>query len=259
MRNIWSIFKKEIISFFSSPIAYMLITVYLVLSGYFFYLGFVRFANYVNMIAANPQYSQQLAQLNLAEHVLRPLSYNICIVVLLLIPMLTMRLYSEENKMGTMELLLTSPLGYFEIVFGKFFASLFVYAVMMLFSAVYLLIIISYGKIEMGPIITSYLGLFLIGMAFLSIGNFTSTLTKNQVVAAVLGFGILLLFWVLGWGAANAEGRMAGFLSALSITEHFDSFSKGVLTLKDIVYYLSFTFIGLFLTKASLESTKWRL
>ncbi len=237
----------------------MLITVYLVLSGYFFYLGFIRFANYVNMIAAHPQYSQQLAQLSLAEHVLRPLSYNICIVVLLLIPMLTMRLYSEENKMGTLELLLTSPLSYFEIVFGKFFASLFVYVIMMLFSAIYLFIIISYGKIETGPVITSYLGLFLIGMAFLSIGNFTSTLTKNQVVAAVLGFGILLLFWILGWGAANTEGRMAGFLSALSITEHFDSFSKGVLTLKDIVYYLSFTFIGLFLTKASLESTKWRL
>ena len=96
-------------------------------------------------------------------------------------------------------------------------------------------------------------------MAVLSIGKFTSTLTNNQFVAAVLGFGILLLFWILGWGAANTEGRMAGFLSALSITEHFDSFSKGVLTLKDIVYYLSFTFIGLFLTKASLESTKWRL
>lgn len=259
MRNIWSVFKKEIVSFFSSPIAYMLITVYLVLAGYFFYLGFVRFANYVNAVAANPQYAQQLAQLSLADHVLRPLSYNICIVVLLLIPMLTMRLYSEENKMGTMELLLTSPVSYMEIVLGKFFASLFVYAVMMLFSAVYLGIIISYGKIEYGPVITSYLGLFLIGMSFLSIGNFTSTLTKNQVVAAVLGFGILLLFWVLGWAAANAEGRMAGFLTSLSITEHFDSFSKGVLAMKDVFYYLSFTFIGLFLTKTSLESTKWRL
>ena len=237
----------------------MLITVYLVLTGFFFYLGFVRFANYVNMIASNPQYTQQLSQLNLMDHVLRPLSYNICIVVLLLIPLLTMRLYSEENKMGTIELLLTSPISHMEIVMGKFLASFFVYFIMMLFTVVYLLIILRYGKIETGPLFSSYLGLLLVGMAFLAVGNFTSTLTKNQVVAAVLGFGLLLLFWVIGWGAYNSEGKMASFLTAISVTEHFDSFSKGVLTVKDFVYYFSFTFIGLFLTKVSLESTKWRL
>ncbi len=259
MRNIWSLFKKELVSFFSSPIAYMLISVYLVLSGYFFYVSFTRFASFIMMLASNPEYAGELVKYNVTDHVLRPLAYNIAIVVLLLIPLLTMRVYSEENKMGTMELLLTSPITYTEIVAGKFLACVFVYGVMMIFTSIYLVIMSVYCEIEAGPIFTAYLGLFLLGMAFLAVGNFTSTLTKNQVVAAVLGFGLLLLFWVIGWSAANNESIFAGLLKGVSITDHFESFAKGVLESKDVIYYLSFAFVGLFLTRLSLESTKWRL
>lgn len=261
MRNTWSIFKKEMSLFFTSPIAYMIIAVYLILTGYFFYMGIVSFANYVNYMktSGNPQAMEQLSKINIADAVLRPLVYNASVVILLIMPLLTMRLYSEEFKTGTIELLLTSPVSHTSIVLGKFFASVGVFALMLALTFTYPAILYVYGNVETGPLFTSYFGLFLIGMAFAAVGNFTSTLSKNQVVSAVLGFGVLLLFWVIGWASYSAEGVLGEFLKSISIMEHFETFAKGVIDSKDMMYYLSFTFVGLFLTSLSLESTKWRL
>lgn len=258
MRNTWSLFKREVGAFFSLPIAYILLTVYVYLTGFFFYVGLKRFAQMSNL-AQNPAYAQQMAQLNIAEHLLRPMVANICVVIMLIIPMLTMRLFAEEKKSGTIELLLTSPVSYLQIVMSKFFAAFFVYFIMVAFSCLSFGVMYAYGSLEWGPLITSVIGLLLVGMTFISVGTFTSTLTDNQVVAAVLAFGALLLFWVIGWNAFDNSGALSGFLQYLSIPEHFENFAKGVVDTRDLFYFVSFTFVGLFLTKISLESTKWRL
>jgi ABC-2 type transport system permease protein len=165
-----------------------------------------------------------------------------------------MRLIAEERKNFTAELLFTSPVRVFHIVLGKFLASYIFFGLMLLFSAVYVVVIKAYGNPDLGPVLSGYLGLFLLGGSFLTAGLFSSSLTENQIVAAVISFGILLVFWIIG-ASSDAEGSILGYLS---IINHLDNFTKGVIELKDIVYYLSFTFFGLFLTHITLESERWR-
>jgi ABC-2 type transport system permease protein len=250
MRATFTIFKKELKSYFSSPIAYIILVVFLVLSGLFFFLYLQSFVG--SQFDPRLQFLGQ--RLNLNDFVIRPYFGTISIVLLLMIPVITMRLIAEERKNSTIELLFTSPVRILYIILGKFLASLYLFVIMIVLSAIYMAVLKVYGNPDLGPLFSGYLGLFLLGASFLSIGLFASSLTENQMVAALVSFGLLLVFWIIG-AVSDAEGSVLGYLS---IINHFDNFSKGVIELKDVVYYLSFIFFGLFLTYIKVQSERWR-
>ncbi len=255
MSAVWSITKKELISYFTSPIAYIVIAIFLLLSGFFFYSLVWWFNTQAMQMAQNPYYFQQV---NINQMVFAPLFHNLSIILLLMLPVVSMRLFSEEKKMGTEELLFTSPVSVIQIILGKYLASLIVLLAMLVLSAIPTIFTFVHGNPEPVPYLLGYLGLFLLGAAFLALGIFWSALTENQIVSAVLTFGTLLLFWVLSWAAYSARGLWQDVLNYLSFFEHFDGMTKGILDTSDLVYYLSFAFFGLFLTHSVIQFRRWR-
>jgi ABC-2 type transport system permease protein len=255
MNNIWNIAKKEIKTYFTSPIAYVVIAVFLVLVGFFFYSALSWFNSQAIQMAQNPYYAQQI---NINQMVYTPLFHNMSIILLLMLPLLTMRLFSEEKKTGTDELLFTSPVNVGQIILGKYLAALVVLAAMLGLSGLLSVFTFSYGNPEVPQILNGYLGLFLMGAAFIAVGLFFSSLTENQIVSAILTFGALLLFWILNWAAYSASGMWKDVLNYLSIFQHFDDMTRGILDTKDIIYYVSFAFFGLFLTHSVIQSRRWR-
>lgn len=255
MRNIGTIAKKEIKTYFTSPIAYVVMAVFMVLVGFFFYSLIWWFNSQTMQMAQNPYYYQQI---NINQMVFSPLFHNISIILLLMLPLVTMRLFSEEKKIGTEELLYTSPVSIVEIILGKYLASLAVLAVMLLLTGILSLFTFFYGNPELAPVLCGYLGLFLMGGAFIAIGLFFSSLTENQIVSAILTFGALLLFWILNWASSFAGGMWKDVLNYLSFFQHFDDMTRGILDTTDFVYYLSFAFFGLFLTHSVIQSRRWR-
>lgn len=255
MNPIWSITKKELVSYFTSPIAYIVIAVFILLSGFFFYSLVWWFNTQALQMSQNPYYFQQI---NINQMVFAPLFHNLSIILLLMLPVISMRLFSEEKKMGTEELLFTSPVSVLQIILGKYLASLIVLLAMLGLSAIPTIFTFIHGNPEPVPYLLGYLGLFLLGAAFLGLGIFWSALTENQIVSAVLTFGSLLLFWVLSWAAYSARGLWQDVLNYLSFFEHFDGLTKGVLDTSDLVYYLSFAFFGLFLTHSVIQFRRWR-
>lgn len=255
MKNIWAICKKEIKTYFTSPIAYVAITVFLVLAGFFFYNLIWWFNSQSLQMSQYPGYFQQL---NINQMVFSPLFHNISIILLIMIPLLTMRLFSEEKKRQTDELLYTSPISVNQIILGKYFASLIVLLVMILLTGVLVIFTFVFGNPELVPLLNGYLGLFLVGAAFMAAGIFFSSLTENQIVSAILTFGTLLLFWILNWASYSAGGMWKDVLNYLSFFQHFDAMTQGILDTTDIVYYLSFIFFGLFLTHSVIQSRRWR-
>ena len=255
MKNIWVVTKKELRAYFTSPIAYVVITVFLVLVGFFFYSMIWWFNNQSMQMAQNQSYYQQL---NINQMVFNPLFHNISIILLLMLPLLTMRLFSEEKKIGTEELLYTSPISVNQIILGKFLASLIVLLAMLALTGLLSLFTFIYGNPEVVPILSGYLGLFLMGAAFIAIGIFFSSLTENQIVSAILTFGALLLFWIINWASYSAAGIWKDVLNYVSFFQHFDNMTQGILDTTDLVYYLSFAFFGLFLTHSVIQSKRWR-
>jgi len=255
MRNVWAICKREIKSYFYSPIAYVVIVMFGVIAGWFFFtsMSFYSLLSFQSM--QNPYIRYQL---NLTEMVIRPMFGNISIIMLLMLPVVTMRLFSEEKKTGTIELLLTYPVSDLQALLGKYIAALCVFLVMLLFTIVYAFLMAWFGNPESGPLITAYIGLLLMGASFIALGLFASSLTENQIVAAIIAFGALLLFWVVGWAASITHGTLADLLRFMSITDHFDNFAKGVLDTSDLVYYATFIIFFLFLTLRVLDSKRWR-
>jgi ABC-2 type transport system permease protein len=255
MSSFWPIFKKELRSYFVSPIAYVVMVMFLAIAGYFFYSSFAFF-NFIGFQAmSNPMMARNL---NITEGVLRPLYGNLGVVLLFILPLLTMRLFAEEKKQGTIELLLTYPLRDLAVVLAKFAACLTVYTLMLALTALYPVLLMIYAQPEIGPILAGYVGLFLLGAAFIALGTLASSLTENQIVAAAISFGVLLIFWVIGWSSQFASGDVGRLISHLSLLDHFDSFPKGVIDTKDVVFFVSFMVLCLFLTLRSLESHRWR-
>jgi len=196
--------------------------------------------------------------MNINQMVYAPLFHNMNIILLLVLPLLTMRLFSEEKKTGTEELLFTSPVGVVQIILGKYLAALVVLAAMLGLTGLLSIFIFAYGNPELAQILNGYLGLFLLGAAFIAVGIFFSSLTENQIVSAILTFGALLLFYVLGWASYSAPGIWKDVLNYASIFQHFDDMTKGILDTKDVIYYFSFAFFGLFLTHSVIQSRRWR-
>lgn len=255
MSKMYAIYKHELKYYFQSVTAYVTMAIFLALSGYFFFSIF-RFYNMLSFQASrNPYYA---GSLNITDGILRPLFGNISIILLLVLPLLTMRLLAEEKKQGTFELLLTYPIRDFEAVGGKFFAAATAFAAMLGGTLLYPLLLSVLSNPEPGPIVSGYLGLFLVGCTFISIGIFFSSLTSNQLVAGVTAFGVALFFLIVGWAVPFAGPRFAGILAQFSLLQHFEGFSKGVIDTQDISYYLFLMLFFLFLTLRSLESTRWR-
>ena len=249
------LFKKEMRLYFGSPVAYVVFTFFLLISGWFFSQIFLLYSDFSMRAFSQPQFGQNL---NVTESVMRPLFTNMAVVLLFFMPMLTMRLFAEEKRAGTMELLLTYPIRDGEVLAGKFLAAVVLYGVLLALTLLYPGLVAYFTRVEWGPMLTAYLGLLLIGGTFLAVGVLISSLTENQIVAGFGTFGVLLAFWVIGWGADSARGGLRTTLQYLSVTEHMDGFTRGVIDTKDLVYYASAIAIALFLSLRSLESKRWR-
>ena len=236
--------RRELRSYFGSYIAYILLAIFLLLSGYFFYsdvIFFVLFGGYV-------------LPTGLWQYVF--LDMRLC--TLLVLPLLTMRLFAEEKKLGTIELLWTYPVRDREIVFGKFLACWIFFVIMLLLTALNPLVFYRFYHFDLGPLLAAYLGIFLLGTAFIACGLFISSLTENQVLSAMGTYGILVFFWFLTWNEEVADQRIIQVLLHLSLFDHFYNFSRGVIDTQDVAFFALFVAFFLFLTLASLSVRKWR-
>ena len=253
--KVWPIFKKEMRLYFTSPVAWVVITMFLFIAGYFFYSIFAFYTLASMQSAMNPQMARDL---NVTDSVMRPLFSNVSVILLLLMPLITMRLFAEERRSGTIELMLTYPVRDGAVLIGKYLAALGLYLIMLVLTLLYPGIVAYFTRVEWGPLLTGYLGLVLMGATFLAIGIFASSLTENQIVAAITTFGTLLFLWVIGWSAEYVGGAWGKVLTHLSILDHFDAFARGVLDTKDVIYYVDVTIVALFLTLRSLETRRWK-
>jgi gliding motility-associated transport system permease protein len=254
MRNTWTICQKELRSYFASPIAYLLLTMFALIFGFFFW----NVLGYFVVEGIQMQMRGQMAPMDVNEQIIRPLLSNVSVVGLFFIPMITMRLFAEEKRTGTIELLATSPIHDFEIILGKWLAAMILYFCLLLFTALNFAFLFIYGNPGWRPLAIGYLGLLLQAGALLAIGTFISTLTRNQIIAGAATFGVCLLLWVLAWVSGYESATWAQVLSYMSVITHFDSFGRGVLDSKDAIFYVSVIFIGLFFTARSMESLRWR-
>jgi ABC-2 type transport system permease protein len=248
-----AIAEKELRSYFASPIAYVIIGLFSLLFGWFFFVYLSVFVQ---------QSSQMMfgggGAANINERMIRGVFLNSAVIVLFVMPMITMRTYSEEKRSGTIELLLTSPVTDFQIIMGKFLGALGLYAAMLLVTMLYMAILFIYSTPEWKPIATGYLGLLLMGGCFVSVGLFISSVTKNQIVAGFLTFAVFLMLWVINWMADQSGPTMGAVLKYLSITDHFDDFARGIVDTKHVIYYLTFITFGLFLTAKSVDVERWK-
>lgn len=237
MRNIATITLKELKSYLTSPMSYIVTCIFLLLTGTFF-----------TTYLASTQYS---------DTSIRGFVESSQVLLLLFAAVLTMRLIAEERKLGTWELLLTAPVRDTEVVLGKFLSSLAVLVTMLVLTLYYPILLIILGDPDMGPIGTSYLGLFLLGSAALAVGIFASSLTSNQIVSAVVAGGILFALWFVGMAASFVPEALGEILSYLSLSYHFNDLIRGVVDTRAIIYYLSVTALFLYLAIRSLETGRW--
>ena len=237
LRVATAIAVKEIQTYFTSPMGYIVALVYLAVSGFWFGLSISGFF---------PEAS--------TEGYIR----NTPFLLIILAPAMTMRLLAEEQKLGTIELLLTSPVRDWEVVLGKFAASLVFFVATMSMTLYYVILLYAFGNPDSGPIWSGYVGLILYGATALSIGLLASSLTNNQIVSLVVGLGILLVLTLIEQAAGLLDGAWATLLSQIGLTTHLDDFYRGVIDTTHIVYYITFTMVFLFLTVRSLETRRWR-
>jgi len=236
MKNISAIITRELKSYFVSPIAYAVLFVFLLISGYYFYIYIYEIGD--------------------ACRVIPYLLSFIGFISLFTTPFITMRLVAEEKKTGTIEVLLTNPVLELEISAGKFLASLLLYLSIIFVTFFYVIILSIYGSPDFGPIFSGYLGLILLEATFLSVGLLFSTMTSNQIIAAILTFGVLLLFWLIGWVGSYFQRPYRDILQYLSFIEHYEDFGKGIIDTKHIIFYLSVIGFNIFLSSKIMESRK---
>jgi ABC-2 type transport system permease protein len=254
MRNALIIARKELRSYFVSPIAYVLLALWALIFGYFFWVALGSFLKY----SMESQMMGQGYPMNLNEQIIRPLLQNVAVIGLFFVPMITMRLFAEEKRSGTIELLVTSPVRDTEIIFGKWLAAMALYCCLLAFTVFHFLFLFKYGNPDWKPLLVAYLGLLLEAGVMLAIGTFISSITKNQIIAGAATFAVLILLWVLGWVSSYDSATWATVLSYMSLTTHSESFMRGVIDSKDAIFYATLIFLGLFFTARSMESLRWR-
>ena len=257
MRNVLAVAGKELRTYFHSPIAYLVMTMYAAICGFVFYSSTAFYV--VQTFRMQAMGGMGAPPMSINENIIRPIIAGVITVVLLfLIPLITMRLYAEEKRSGTIELLLTSPLTDLEIILGKFLGALALYAVLAALTCAYFGVLFIYGNPNAKPLLANALGLLLYGTALLALGMWISTFTKNQIIAGAVGLTAFLLLYLLDWVTAYSSSEVGRVMSNLALTTHFDNFSKGVVQLSDVVYYLSVIALGIFLTSRSVDALKGR-
>jgi len=237
MRTIQAVTWKEIQVYFSNPMAYIVGLIFLAVTGFFFVINF----------------GEPFPEASLTDFY-----QGATIILIFLAPALTMRLLAEEQKLGTIELLLTSPVRDWEVIAGKYLASLVFYLAMLAMTSYYVILMFIFSDPDPGPIYSGYLGLVLYGAAALSIGILTSTLTSNQIVAFVVSAGILMLLYFADTGSGVVGGIWSTFVNEIGMRSHFNDFDRGVIDTKHIIYFLSVITVFLFLSIRALESRRWR-
>ena len=256
IRHALTIARRDLATYFTQPAAYVILVLFSVVTGYLFFMSVLTYYS-ISMRYLNRPY---MASVNPFNQVIQPLFGNISVLLLLVVPILTMRLLAEEKKSGTIELTLSYPVRDGAVVAGKYLGALAMLGLMLGLTGFYLLVLrVYFGlPLDWGPIVSGYAGLFLMGSACVALGLFASSLTENQVVAAMITFACVLLFWTLDWLAGYATVDTARLVSYLSIVGHLRSFTKGVINTADVAYYLLFIFFFLFLTFRVLEARRWR-
>ena len=250
-----SVFFKELSIYFTSPIFYVIATIFICISGIFFYNAMV----YVSLLATKIAQYQVETGVDMNELLLRPVFTDISMLIVFIVPIISMRLYAEESSQGTIELLFTYPLSDLHVLFAKYLAGLSVLICMLAITTILMPLMAVAATPDWGVVFTSYLGLVLMAAAILSLGVFASSMTKNQIVAAALTLGLVLGFWVIGWFAGSMPNTpLSGFLQEISLISHLSRFLKGMITVKDIVFYVCFSVFFLSLTLRVLDSHRWR-
>jgi len=243
--KIFTIWHKELISYFSSPMAYVVIGIFTLLSGYFFYTDVVYFNLY------------NVGQESLTEGLWALYFNDLRYVLIIVVPLLTMRVFSEEKKQHTLEMLLSYPVRSSELVFGKLAACMSFFSLLILLTLCYPLVLSTIWSVEVGPLVASYLGFILLGLLFVSSGIFISSLTENQILAAMGSYGLLLFFWFVSWNEALANETIMRVLTEISAFNHFMNFTRGVIELKDLSYFILLSaFFGI-LTLLNIDKRKW--
>lgn len=256
MRSLYAVFKREVQAYFTQPIAYVMMGGLLLIVGFLYYLSFRWFLGVSFEAMRNPMFAREL---DIGTMVVGATIGTLGVVSVFTLPLLTMRLWAEEKRSGTLELLLTFPLRDSEVVLGKFFASLVVYVLLLLLTMLYpLMAVLAGGRLDPGPILSGYLGTLLLGAALLALGFLCSTWTENQIVACALAWVGFLSFWLIGHAAEFAGGSLGTLFRHLSLASRHDRFVKGVIETQDVAYFVLFTLFCLFLTLRSIESTRWR-
>jgi len=238
--------RRELAAYFQSPIAYVTATVFLVLAGVFFFSSLERYSMLSERGQAVP------------GEVMGGMLWPVMITMIFICPLITMRLLSEEVRSGTIEVLMTAPVTDFEVVLSKFLAGLLFYAYLLSMTLIHVLVVWIVGNPDYGPIITMYLGLLLLGAMFLSVGLFVSAFTRNQIVASVVTFVLLMILFMIDGASGYVEGAVKDVCGFISLYRQSDTFYKGMVDSRHVVYSLSFTAAMLFLTVRAVGSRKWR-
>jgi len=253
MRGLLAVFRREFELYFVTPIGYVVLTAFLVITGFIFYGDLVQFVEF----ARSSPPGAEPGSVNVNTQLVVPFFFSVSFVGLFLIPLITMRLIAEERRQGTLELLLTYPLTDFQVVFGKYLAAVALFALMLAGSLWTVGTLFRYGNPDPGPILAGYLGVFLYGSAFIAIGLMLSALTENQIVAAILSFAVFLGLWILQWASTLASGSLATVLSYVSVVDHFQAMSQGIVDTKDVVFFLSTIAFGLYVALQSVAAQRW--
>jgi ABC-2 type transport system permease protein len=236
MRNVLTIARRELGSYFGSPLAYVVTAAFLIICGFFFYLNIL--------------YSRSAT--------IEPVVQTVLTILLLISPVLSMRLLAEEQRTGTLELLLTAPVRDYEVVLGKYVAGLAFVGVMLLATLLYPALLFALGSPDKGAVLGGFLAMLLFAAAATAIGLFASSLSQNQIVSAVVAFAIMIVLWVFDGLSGTFSGKAGEVISYLGLYSHSSDLTKGVIDTRDVVYYLSLVAIPLFLTTRTLEARRWR-
>jgi gliding motility-associated transport system permease protein len=250
MRSVLLIARREFTAYWTSPVAYVVLVVFLALSGIFFFGQLSEFLS-----AAK---NAQGAPVDVNQQLVRPYLYSASVMLLFILPLVSMRLVSEEIRLGTLEILLTTPLRESALTLGKYLAALGLLGILLLGPLVHVLILFIFGQPELVPILTGFVGMFLTGAAYLSLGMFLSALTQSQIVAAASSFALFLSLWLLHWLGEATRGVLSRVITYASFVNHFDSFGKGVLASSDFVFYLSLITLGLYGATQAVLSRRWK-
>jgi ABC-2 type transport system permease protein len=252
--NIFPIYQREVRAIFYSPVAWIALFGYYLLGGFFWVAPVMKYAFYSMMSAAR----HSGGEMKLVDYLIAPYFVNVVITFIFLLPLVSMRQFSEEKKSGTIEILFTWPFSDLDIVLGKWFASLTLLAAMLVPSLINFALISDKTTIPWLVVACGFSGLFMVGACFLAVGLFTSSLTENQIIAAVFSFGTLLFLFILNWVEGQTSGFVKDLVGQLSIQGHLQDMAKGLVNLRDVSFFVLFTALMLFGTLRVLESKKWR-